>query len=79
MMANKLNVNCLGNLEISLFWEEKMFLFIRISQLYALLFIFYYEQWPSKTRSKATRQILGVNATGYIADQESYYEFMQDF
>jgi len=79
MMANKLNVNCLGNLEISLFWEEKIFIFIRTTQLYSLLYIFYYEQWPSKTRINATRGGLGINGMAYIEDQAGYYAFMQDF
>ena len=31
MQANKLKVNCLGNLEISLFWEEKIVMLIKIA------------------------------------------------
>lgn len=42
-MANKLEVNCFGNLEISLMWEEKLAMLIRIAQLYTVLFVFYYE------------------------------------
>ena len=30
-MANKLEVNCFGNLEISLMWEEKLAMLIRIA------------------------------------------------
>lgn len=31
MSANKLKLNCFGNLEISLFWEEKFALLIRVA------------------------------------------------
>ena len=42
-MANKLQLNCFGNLEVSLFWEEKFAVLMRIAQLYTVLFVFYYE------------------------------------
>ena len=41
--AMKFEVNCMGNLEISLYWEEKIVLFYRILQLYGFLFLVYYE------------------------------------
>ena len=43
MMANKLKLNCFNNLEISLFWEEKFVMLIRVAQLYSCIFFFYFE------------------------------------
>lgn len=77
-MANKLNVNCFGNLEISLFWEEKLAIMIRVAQLYTVLFLFYYEQWPSNTRTDFTIMFTSFTASLYILDQDQYYAFMMD-
>lgn len=53
--ANRLKANpCTGNLEISLFWEEKIIIIVRVLQLYAVFFIYYFEHWPSKTRQYLT-------------------------
>lgn len=68
MMANKLKLNCFGNLEISLFWEEKLIILIRIAQLYTALLFFYYEQWPSNTRKYLTVMFSGFTGSLYIQD-----------
>ena len=68
MMANKLNLNCFGNLEISLFWEEKLAILVRTAQLYSVLFFFYYEQWPSNTRKYLTVMFSAFNGSLYIMD-----------
>ena len=78
MMANKLKLNCFGNLEISLFWEEKILLMIRIAQLYTVIFFFYYEQWPSNTRFYLTAMFSSFTGSLYIRDQSTFYYFMQD-
>ena len=52
--ANTVRVNCFKNIEISLFWEEKIVIIIRVLQLYALFYIYYFESWPSKTRNNLT-------------------------
>lgn len=52
--ANTVRVNCFKNLEISLFWEEKIVIIIRVLQLYAVFYIYYFESWPSKTRNNLT-------------------------
>jgi hypothetical protein len=52
--AMKFDVGCMGNLEISLYWEEKIVLFFRILQLYGFLFLVYYENWPTRTRLDIT-------------------------
>ena len=68
MMANKLKLNCFGNLEISLFWEEKLIVLIRVAQLYSVLFYFYYEQWPSNTRLYLTVMFSGFTGSLFIQD-----------
>ena len=78
MMANKLQLNCFGNLEISLFWEEKFAVLVRIAQLYTVLFFFYYEQWPSNTRKYLTVMFSSFNGSLYIQTQEDFYLFMQN-
>ena len=65
-MANRLELNCFGNLEISLFWEEKLGIMVRCAQLYALLFFFYFEQWPSNTRKYLTILFSTFNLSLYI-------------
>ena len=68
---------CTKNLVISLFWEEKIVLLIRMLQLYALIFVFYYEYWPSYARKFFTPYMMGVLLTNFhIPDQENYYLFM---
>ena len=77
-MANKLSLNCFGNLEISLFWEEKLAILIRTAQLYSVLFFFYYEQWPSNTRKYLTVMFSAFNGSLYIMNQDEFYGFMQE-
>ena len=67
-MANKLKLNCFGNLEISLFWEEKIIILIRIAQLYTALLFFYYEEWPSNTRKFLTIMFTSFTGSLYIQD-----------
>lgn len=53
--AMKLKESCwTGNLQISLYWEEKIVLILRSLQLYAFFFIVFYEHWPSVTRDYFT-------------------------
>ena len=66
MMANKLKLNCFNNLEISLFWEEKFVMLIRVAQLYSCLFFFYYEQWPSNARNYLTIMFASFSGSLYI-------------
>ena len=76
MMANKLNLNCFGNLEISLFWEEKLVIIVRTLQLYSVLFFFYFESWPSNTRKYMTKMFMAFTGSLYILEQEEFYKFM---
>jgi len=43
-----------GNINVSLFWEDMLNLLFRINQLYSILFITYYEYWPSRYREEMT-------------------------
>jgi hypothetical protein len=53
--ANRLTFDkCTGNLEISLFWEEKFFTLLRIAQLYSFFFFVFFEFWPSASRQYFT-------------------------
>ena len=71
---------CTKNLEISLFWEEKILLLIRVLQLCACFFLFYYEYYPSYARKFFTTPMMLVLGTSFhIRDQEEYYDFMQSY
>ena len=38
--------NCLGNMPVSLFWEEKIVLVIRFLQFYGFFLLIFFEEWP---------------------------------
>ena len=38
--------NCLGNMPVSLFWEEKIVLVLRFLQFYGFFLLIFFEQWP---------------------------------
>jgi len=67
MEANKLHErSCNKDLVISLYWEEKIVLIIKVLQLYGILFFFYYEKWPGNIRMYATSAITSFNLSFYI-------------
>ena len=65
-LANRLKMNCFRNLEISVFWEEKLIVMVRVAQLYALIFFFYFEQWPTKTKKYFTLMFSSFLGNLYI-------------
>lgn len=78
--ANMLSENrCTGNLEISLFWEEKIVILVRVLQLYSVFFLWYYESWPSKTRDQLTPAFSLFLLSLYVPTQAHFYAFIQDF
>jgi hypothetical protein len=80
IQANALKLTpCTGNLEISLFWEEKILILIRVFQLYATFFVYYYESWPSKTREFGTPYFMAILLSFYIPTENDLYMFMADF
>jgi len=55
-------------------------LLIRVVQLYAVFFIFYYEYWPTNARQWFTPFMMAVLGTNWhIPNQKEYYNFMQDY
>ena len=40
--------NCLGNMPVSLFWEEKFVMIIRYLQFYGFFLLIFFEAWPDK-------------------------------
>ena len=42
--------NCLRNVSISLFWEEKTIMILRFIQFYGYLMLVCYEMWPNQAR-----------------------------
>lgn len=48
--ASGLLKNRMGDVEVSLFWEEKLIMIWRFLQLYGLFMVVFYEEWPSQTR-----------------------------
>ena len=70
---------CTGNLEISLFWEEKIVIIIRVLQLYSTFFLYYYENWPSKTRLLLTPMFSSILLSFHVVTQDMFYNFVTDF
>jgi hypothetical protein len=70
---------CTGNLEVSLFWEEKIAIVIRTLQLYSIMFMFYFEEWPSLTRQHLTPMFASWLLSFHLRSQEQYYIFIKDF
>ena len=78
--ANTLVENrCTGNLEISLFWEEKIIILVRVLQLYSVFYLYYYEYWPSKTRDQLTPYFSLLLVAWYVPTQNHFYAFITDF
>lgn len=52
MVYEEMPVNWLGNLEVSLFWEEKIILMIKFLQMYGFVLSVYYETYPFKYQNE---------------------------
>ena len=79
-LATTIKANrCNGDLEISLFWEEKLAIMLRYIELYGVIFVFYYEMWPSQLRHQATGMFTGFVLNFWIYSQDKFYGFMRDF
>lgn len=70
--------NWLGNFGISLFWEEKVILFIRYFQLYSLCYISVYEYWPYNY-SQALENVIVWMGLNIIYVDNGYYTFIEKF
>lgn len=49
---NEMPLNAFGNLQISLFWEEKIILIIKFLQMYGFLLHVFYEYYPYKYQNE---------------------------
>lgn len=77
--ANKLWEDpCTGNLEVSLFWEEKFLALFRVLQLYSFYFLVFFEYWPSATREWGTGFFAGAIGAFHIWDQPQYIHLIQE-
>lgn len=77
-VAISLEENCCKNLRISLFWEEKIILLIKVLQLYSFLFLIAFEYWPSTTRKYFTPFFTTLLGTFHIWDDDRYFLMIQD-
>ena len=77
MVAMSIKTNCMGNVVVSLFWEEKFLLVIRYIQLYGFLMIAFYESWPTEARRLWSYVMLG--STGSFHLIYDYYGTIQSF
>ena len=74
----KRKVNCFGNFGISLFWEEKILIFIRYLQLYSMVYVAFYEYWPYDYVTYLGDYIVSMGFN-FIYIQKGFYTFIQDF
>lgn len=68
-------VNCFGNFGISLFWEEKIILFIRYVQLLSLVYIAFIEYWPEDF-DKNYGNLFVLMGFNFIYYDEGYYDLI---
>jgi hypothetical protein len=77
MQAYELKENKLGNLSISIYWEEKIMIIIKFCQIYSFLLVATYELWPFslQTTSEGGLAIIGFNFI-YL---KGFYTLVVDF
>ena len=46
ILFTEMKEDCQGNLEISLFWEEKIIIIIKFAQIYGYLLQQFFEKYP---------------------------------
>jgi hypothetical protein len=68
------STSLVGNLVISLFWEEKIILFFQTFQFYAVLFNIFYEQFPQEMQSGLSFLNLLVLNFPYLSNYEETLE-----
>lgn len=72
--AMRIDTNCFtGNINVSLFWEEKYLIIMRVIQLYSFFFLTYYEFWPASARSGFTGFFSFFLLSFNVWNQENYY------
>ena len=75
----RIETHCLtGNVNISLFWEEKWYIVMRVLQLYGFLFFTYYEYWPTLSRTQMHWFFMAQTLSFNMLNQEQYYDQVQN-
>lgn len=74
----KEKVNCFGNFGVSLFWEEKIILFIRYLQLWSLTYIAFIEYWPFNFNRDMANPLFGVGFN-FIYLEDGFYKFIEKY
>lgn len=77
-MAITLEENCCTNLRISLFWEEKLVMLLRVFQLYSFFFLVLFEYWPSAARQYMTPVFTMPLGAVHLWNQDQYYKMVQN-
>lgn len=71
-----MKVNCFGNYDISMFWEEKLMLLLRALQLFGLLYVAFIEQWPWIDGEQGM-YLFGTNYVYYVSG--GYYTLITNW
>ena len=81
MVYSEMKMSWLGNLEVSLFWEEKIILIIKFVQLYGFLLSVFYEQWPFKYQNELGTFLFIMSGDFYLAGGGVYqwYNLVQSY
>lgn len=66
-VVKEIKQNCLRNLCISLYWEEKVLMVFRFSQFYGFLLIALYETFPYPVRSQWAYYLFATTGTIHFA------------
>lgn len=77
-VVNDVKPNRLGNLDISLFWEEKALIIIRFIQFYGYLLIIMYETFPFEVRDRWAHFFFFMSGSfHFMIGQDYYYAIIQ--
>ena len=75
----RIEENCLGNLDVSLYWEEKVVLLLRYTQFYGFLLLIFFEDWPEAYRWQSPYMFFfGGQWNLVYKGQEAWYEMITD-
>ena len=86
IIHQKIKPNCWGNLPVSLFWEEKLVLLIKLYQFFGFFIMIFFEIWPNQYKvftgyfcigTLNIYMIMGENTQ--IGKQRQYYNMLQTF
>ena len=79
-VLKEIEVNYFGNLNVSLFWEEKFLLIFRFIQFYGFFLMIVYETFPFEVRDKWSHFFFFMTGSfQFMIGQEQYYAVIQSF